>query len=209
MLTFFDVLVYFIASLSSLYTDGKKIVGEATPGYSLLSSRMFKCIDSTASPKKFAFFMRDPINRLWSQFKMLLAEQATDTYFSEEKFEEAFFQRLESRENDKRIYGISDYISTVKNLENSLGKERIYYGFFERIHSRDGETALMTEICDFLEISKHYPWAQKVVNKGNQRSMHASFGLRAMKTLHPQYSFIADKFGDVPDLWKQSINRFL
>ncbi|MEO1328780.1 MAG: sulfotransferase [Pseudomonadota bacterium] len=194
--------------LLKLHTGGAKIVGEATPAYSTLEAALLRRIYEGSKPSKFIFVMRDPVSRLWSQARMIAGRETDGTASAmvarATEVLDGFLERATEGDDDKR----SNYRRSVQNLDSSIPAEDLHYEFYEALFDPEGEQQAVRRICAFLGIQEHPPRMGRVLNKGVEVKMPEEFGRRAMGWLRPQYSFVEERFGTLPQRWRDTIERF-
>jgi len=178
-------------------SQGERVVGDISPGYAMLEAEGFAAMDAAAPDARFVFIMRDPVSRLWSAMR----HNRSRGFMNGDKnadLNEAFARALE--EPDKGPMMMTDYATTIRNLEAAVPQERIGYFFFETLFSQE----TMDRMTDFLNIGRVQADAEHVVNPGSDSGAEPSPGLAriARERLEDVYTFIYGKFGDqVPHDW--------
>lgn len=177
--------------------QGEPVVGDISPGYAMLKPQGFAAMDAAASDARFLFIMRDPVSRLWSAMRhnrsrgFINGDRNAD-------LGEAFARALEAQHKGPMM--MTDYATTIRNLEAAVPRERIGYFFFETLFSEES----MDRITEFLGISPMQADARHVVNPGSDSGLHPSPELTqiARAKLSDVYSFVHRKFGSaVPPEW--------
>lgn len=99
-----------------------KFYSEITPSYSLLPIDAFYEIKKQFSNIKVIFMMRDPIDRMISQYKMHCRLTGKELNFCDKYF----FDFV----NSKKVAERGDYKSTVQNLDKVFNENQVFYGFY-------------------------------------------------------------------------------
>lgn len=122
-----------------------KIKGEISPSYTTLTAEQVEHAYNLAPNAKIIFFMRNPIERCWSHFKLIYlknADKSIDDY--SEKFIKNY---IKSSDQEFR----SDYIRTYENWSKYYSLDNIYIDFFDRIS--DDPDGLLKDLCEFLGVN--------------------------------------------------------
>ena len=128
---------------SSIFEPGReKITGDITPAYSTLDINQVSYIHELMPNAKIIFLMRNPIDRAWSQVKMLAEENNLNLNNISREF---IFKTI----NSKRQILRGDYKRTLYNWQTYY-KEQFFIGFFEEITERPED--FLVRLCRFLEI---------------------------------------------------------
>ncbi len=114
------------------------VCGEITPSYALLPEKGAQHIASLCKNVKIIFVMRDPIERGWSELKMLLRRKnnpADDRVLLEKAASRLFLER-------------GDYFATIERFRQYTPKENFLPVYFDNLTQQPKE--FLGEICDFL-----------------------------------------------------------
>jgi len=129
----------------ALFSPGPgQIAGEVTPDYAPLEERVVARIHALMPRARIIYFLRNPIDRAWSQAAMYFSRynhRSLHTIGDEEI--KAFLVRGD----------VSKHANYVKNLqvwERFYSPPQIFVGFYEQL-VRDPQ-ALLREICQFLGV---------------------------------------------------------
>lgn len=177
--------------------QGESVVGDISPGYAMLESEGFAAMNAAAPDARFLFIMRDPVSRLWSAMRHNRSRGFINGD-REANLEEAFVKALEAQDRGPMM--MTDYATTIRNLEAAVPPERIGYFFFETLFSQE----TMDQISEFLRIDRMRADFGHVVNPGSDAGLRppAELTQRARDRLSSIYSFVHTKFGDrVPPGW--------
>ena len=121
--------------------DQGRIVGEITPSYSILQPKIISQIRSEFDIKKLILILRDPVERGWSQYKMMTERKSNDP-------EKVYMKKkLVERGHAKSI---------IENWEAHFEPERLFIGFYDDI--KDRPFWFLKKLCDFLQVEfkEHY-----------------------------------------------------
>lgn len=115
---------------ASLFEPGKgKVVGEITPAYSILNRDEVARVHALMADARIIFFMRNPIERAWSQAAMYYANNPNPITAPTPK---ARFRRV--FETHKGVRLRTDYLRTLDNWRSFYPDQQIFVGFLEDVH---------------------------------------------------------------------------
>jgi hypothetical protein len=112
--------------------------GEITPEYALLPDEGVAHIIKLAPRARFLFVLRDPIERGWSDLRMLRSRQAAKPFSDR--------HRIESRD----FFARADYMTTIERFRRHAGIENLLVLFFDHIAANP--RALLARVCEFLGV---------------------------------------------------------
>ena len=104
----------------------KKIQGEITPAYSILSIEEIKRLKKVANPEKILFIIRNPIDRAWSHYQYLVQRGKEIDKKNLIKEIKSFMLSDEQRER-------SNYIQIINKYRTFFKDEDIYILFYDSI----------------------------------------------------------------------------
>ena len=104
----------------------KKIQGEITPAYSILSIEEIRRLKKVANPEKILFIIRNPIERAWSHYQYLVQRGKK---FDKKNLVKEIKSFMLSDEQRKR----SNYIEIINKYRNFFQDEDIYILFYDSI----------------------------------------------------------------------------
>lgn len=84
--------------------------------------------------------MRDPVDRMISQYKMHCRLTGKELNFCDKYFIDFV--------NSKKVTERGDYKSTVQNLDKVFNENQVFYGFYEEMFSSE----FIDKLCLFLDI---------------------------------------------------------
>lgn len=185
-------------SYIDLMTEGLEpgqVALDITPSYALVDAPIFRQMAGLGDTR-FLFVMREPVARVWSAVRMQMTKKVEDPA----EFEAACQERLDlmlERES-KREFARTDYVSTLRKLEDCVPEGRRLVLFYENLFMQ--ETA--DRICAFLGIASQPVDDLGVVNQGTRAEMRPDQVTALAKTLQPQYQAVCAAFGaEVPEAW--------
>lgn len=175
----------------------ERVVGDITPGYSLLSEKTLREMAGLSADVRFVYVMRDPVERLWSHVRMVARRRARGD-----------LRRQAGRILDKVLVGgethISergDYSGTVERLKAAVPPERLFLCTYEELLTQP----VLDRLCAFLGIRPLPGAFEKRVHSGVEISMSDSQRQRAAAWLRPQYDYVAANLGALPPAWQASL----
>ncbi len=178
-----------------------KVVGEFSPTYSALSADHFLRIKNLLNADfniKVVFLMRDPIDRIWSQQRMIEGKPSKGGIAKvvvPGEFKAKFFKH-------KGVVARTVFDQTIINLEQVFNKDEIFYGFYETFFVDDE----IERLCDFLGISHiKANFSKKVgASQRSEETPNIDGVKEARKFYDTTYSFCAERFGEefIRSIWK-------
>lgn len=150
---------------SSIFEPGVgKVTGDITPAYSTLDLNQVSYIHELMPDAKIIFLMRNPIDRAWSQVKMLAEENNIDLNKNPRKF---IFDTI----NSKRQILRGNYKRTINNWQTYYN-EKFFIGFFEEITECPED--FLARVCRFLEIDASREIVPKTIRDKFNVGVHLS-----------------------------------
>lgn len=190
------------AELLRQHAQDRKVFGEITPAYAILPSEQIGQIYSAFPNTKLIYLIRDPISRLWSHARRAAGNDRDRTA-------NTILQDINSGKYPD-VLKRSDYRETILALERAVPGPNVHIEFSENLFS-GGETAAIArrKICDFLTIPNHSPpTVDQVRNGAPPGDLSDQLARETMAWLRPQYNFIADRFGYLPDSWASKLEAY-
>ncbi len=188
-------------------SQNKKVVGEITPAYSMLSIEGFSNIKSLLPSVKIIFLMRDPIDRFISQAKFLNKLRKTKG-----KDELDIQKKYLSMLKDETYMMRSDYHGILDRLEKVFEDQNILTLFYEDLLG-DKCVSKMHLVEEFLNLPNKsdeeiLSWKSVKYNATSDEKMpdeaRAIIGKKFKKT----YEYIFKKFDTVPEKWLDNYEKF-
>lgn len=194
------------------------VVCDITPTYALLDSPMFRDMASIGQAR-FLFILRDPVDRLWAQIRMMVRAQNLAGNLTPAAYQDACIAhaweligsgRLAALAPTDHAMGRADYARTIIALEAAVPAERIKYLFYDQLFTQ----ASADEICTFLDIAPGLALPARPEAKPGPEgdAPEAILPARLARALHaalyPQYEFLRGWFGDsLPAPWQEAAAR--
>jgi len=144
LLSFLDNTQNYFDYFDYLYlkNDAVELVGDITPSYALLESNIFEHIKSELEKRDFevklVFLMRDPYERIWSNYRMGKRNNSLKGINMTEEDEEGLRMSYQNSGIKRR----TEYQRTVEELEKVFSPKNIHYGFYENLFTEEGYGAL-------------------------------------------------------------------
>ncbi|MEM9349686.1 MAG: sulfotransferase [Pseudomonadota bacterium] len=180
-------------------SEGKKIIGDITPLYALLSSSTFSEMAELADDVRFIFIMRDPVDRIISgirHFSRRVDLTEADVY---DHLDRLIKDILADDHNVNLLR--SRYETTLKALDRAVAPDRLLVLFYEDLFSEQTRIAVQ----DFLGLQSELPWeTERRQNPAKGASFSGSDAQRRdlRERLDPTYRYVRERFGDaVPQRW--------
>lgn len=172
--------------------------GDVTPIYGLLGRDAFAEMATQHPNMRFVFVMRDPVDRLWSHTRMRARRLKLSPG------DAGFDALIQSRLEEKRFLGRSDYARTITELEAAVPQGQILYLFYEELFSDER----LHELCNFLGLDfvpGHY---DEKVFAGMVADAPEAWLTSARQRLAPVYEFVSQRFGArVPQSWLGGVSQ--
>lgn len=120
-----------------------KISGDISPAYYRLPEEAIRGISELLPDAKIIIFVRNPIDRVFSNAKMELCLQQNKKF--EEVPEQCFYDLF-----NKEFNVCPSYIRLIAQWSKYFPEKNIHVNFYEKLAAQPFE--FLTEICEFLEI---------------------------------------------------------
>jgi hypothetical protein len=180
-----------------------KVAGEITPAYSVLDRDSVVHVHELVPDAKIIFFMRNPIERVWSQTVMSFdrAKKGSAEFVSEEEL----FQRSER----DSMWKLSNYLRTFENWGACYSEEQIFVGFLEDIHFFPGE--LLKSLYGFLAVDPSFdpPLTEIKVHSRSAGSMPTKIAVHLARAYQEEIARLSERFGGYASFWLYCANRLI
>ncbi len=178
-----------------------RLVGDVTPAYSLLAPEKLREMAGVVAKTRFIYILRDPIERLWSNIRVLAAaKEDAKTEFP------LVANRLMDQslgKSDHNVIKRSNYKAALENLEAAVPVSSRLVLFFEELFS----VKTVERICEFLGLNYHPADMSFRVNEGPALELDGTRRKSAWVMLREQYEAVAERFGDLPEAWQRNMVR--
>jgi Sulfotransferase family len=180
-----------------------KVAGEITPAYSVLDRDSVVHVHELVPDAKIIFFMRNPIERVWSQTVMSFDRAKKGS--AESVSEEQLFQRSER----DSMWKLSNYLRTFENWGACYSEARIFVGFLEDIHFFPRE--LLRSLYGFLGVNPSFdpPLTEKKVHSRSAGSMPTRIAVHLARTYQEEITRLSERFGGYASFWLFCANRLV
>lgn len=179
-------LAWYSSIWSKLAPDGLK-AGEITPAYSIIEEETIRIIKEELKVPKVIILLRDPVERGWSQYKMMTERKSNDPDKVYKK------KRLLDRGNVKQI---------LNRWERYYAEDEIFIGFFEEI--KENPYGLLERICKFLQINFNpslFPEASSPVRVSRDEICPDHILSFFVEYYTQDLIYLANRFGGYPHQW--------
>jgi hypothetical protein len=184
---------------ASLFEQGRgKIIGEATPDYSILEEGMVARIHKLMPHAKVIFFMRNPIERPYSSAVMQLRNLKGMGREVEESALQPFF---ESFCRHPTVVSHTCYLRSLEKWRRFYPDEQIFVGFLEDIHFYP--VRLLQRLYGFLELDPSHTQEAKrrKINSGFQENMPSQLAAELARTYYEDLQRLSACFGGYTCFW--------
>jgi hypothetical protein len=177
---------------------GARVVGDITPAYALLSEARLTMMAGLAPVTRFIYILRDPIERLWSNIRMMAGwKGGSDAEIAERA--NWIFDRW-TRGEEEAVQERCDYAGALARLSAAVPETSRFIAFYEDLFSQ--ETA--DRICGFLGIAAHPAPLDRRVHESVRIPLDPARREIAATRLAPQYDTVSQMFGRVPARWQST-----
>lgn len=185
-------------------SEGARLVGDVTPAYGLLSVERLSGLLQVAADTRILYLIRDPLARLWSHVRMIATRSAEPAGF--ERVARDLLGRIVAGDlsgEGKGIVERGDYAAILPNLDAAFAGKRLMVQFQEELMTSAG----VARLSDFLGISPAVAAFDKRVHEGRALALDEGLAARARAWLAPQYDFVAQRFGALPEAWSRNMEK--
>ncbi|WP_421853245.1 sulfotransferase [Oricola sp.] len=188
------------AYFRSIVDQGYRVTGDITPSYALLPVQRLadlkSRLEAVGLTVKVVFSMRDPVERCWSEARMirrmrnqrLTPELAA---LSEADHVRAEYSRFHSEQRTR-------YQRTVQRLDDVFDKDDIFYGFYESLF----QAPSLERLGQFLGIPVAIEKTAEVVNQSPKtRGLDPELRREIAGFYRDTYEFCFDRFPETRELW--------
>jgi len=166
-----------------------KVAGEMTPSYAVLPDAGLALMKELAPDAKFIFSMRDPIERAWSQVRML-----SDMPGLTEK------GRARQMRDFDDIVARSDYVTTIRRYNEVFPNNPFLALSYEDVTEKPEET--VRAMFDFLGVDQpDVVWLPPARNVGKPKSIPEEQYARLKEAMTPVYRSLMEAMPDKAAPW--------
>lgn len=176
-----------------------RLVGDITPAYSLLPADDLAKMAALTPVTRFVYILRDPVDRLWSNMRMVAARQS-NTESQTGAMARRLFDKVIAGKNPQ-AFSRSDYASALTRIEAAVPDAQRLTLFFENLF----KVETVRQICRFLGLSYVTAQTQHSVHAGPALMLGNEQRAAAQAFLAPQYAAVAQRFQTLPDRWHENM----
>jgi hypothetical protein len=171
-----------------------RLSGEVTPDYSALSAARVRHVHALLPGAKIFFFMRNPLERAWSQAAMFVKRSGKVG---------GAMNNLEGDHSRAR----TDFVRTLRAWRSYYADEQIFVGFLEDIHFRPDE--LLASVYRFLGVSEIPPQPElhERVHVGTSSAIPAEALTRLLGLYSELIDELDEMFGGHATWWRYCRDR--
>ena len=178
--------------------DDARLVGDLTPAYALLTQQRLRQMAGIAPDVRFIYLLRDPVERLWSHVRTVSRQRSPEGTVVRQRTNRILARTLDGEEEQIVVRG--DYRAAITKLRAAIDPDRLLFVFYEEMFEEAG----LRRILDFLGLRWHAPAVSRAEYEGRALGMLHDHRRDARRTLAPQYDFVAEAMGRVPDTWRRA-----
>jgi len=188
--------VGFYKSFLQTHYKGEPVIFEASPGYALCRSQTFIKMANVAPDTRLIFFLRDPVERLWSASKYIWRRRLESGQASPEDVYEFFKDRITNKES--LGFRHSDYHRTFSEIQAAGVNDKLTVVFQENLHLQSERDI----VADTLGFCPEFNMQNKVNTHSQHFELTSDLRQNAIDALCLTYQTIHKKFNNrVPDTW--------
>ena len=182
---------------------GGKVAGEITPAYSALDRDRVAHIHGLMPDAKLVFFMRNPIERAWSQTVMSFDKAEKGS--AESAAEKELFERIDRNSTFK----LSNYLRTFENWGSFYPEERFFVGFLEDTNFLPRD--LLRDLYGFLGVDPGFepPLSDKKVHSRSASTMPTKVAVHLARGFREEIGRLGERFGGYASFWLYCAERLV
>lgn len=187
------------ADYRSLFADaGKRVCGEITPGYSVLSAERIARVAELMPNVKLILLLRNPVERAWSQARMNLIKQTGRAF--EQIDAQLFYDHFVSAHSRRR----GDYPAMLDRWLNAFDPSQLFIGFYEQIINEPRK--LIADVLRHIGVARpgglrRLPLKQ-VVHGGPDVTIPTQYERFLRRLYADQIEQLIERFGDRVAHWR-------
>jgi hypothetical protein len=188
---------------ASLFEPKKgQIAGDITPAYAVLDEAALSRVHRLVPEAKILYFMRNPVERTWSQTVMYFDRYGRDV-------EAATVSELREHFELERVRRRAEYLRTLEDWRRFYPEERIFVGFLEDTHFHPAE--LLGYVYEFLGVDPTFEpsGAGQKVHSRSSASMPTEAAVTLARAYLPDLERLQGQFGGYASFWLYCAKRLL
>ena len=154
-----------------------KLIGDFTPAYGMLKEATFRAMAGLTDKVRFVYLMRDPVERIWSNIRMVAGHEGRAAL--EVKIKGVLDGTAVN------ILERSNYRRTLNRLSAALPRQMFHIEFYERLFTPEA----IARLCAFLGITPEPAQYDRVVHRSVSADLPAAQRAQLQAALKPQYNF--------------------
>lgn len=177
-----------------------KITGDFTPSYALLNKKQYslikKKLESVGFEVKVIFLMRDPVERVWSSFRMIqkYQELRKEKKITNNQLIKKFIKEYKNEEIALR----SNYHLTIKEIEKVFKQDNILFLFYEQLFNEN----TFIQIEKFIGIKISFDPNDKI-NESSVICLPEMYKNKIFSHYKNVYRYCFDRFPETKNFWRK------
>lgn len=172
--------------------QGRPVLFEATPDYSMLDRSGFQAMRDTHPNTKLIFLLRNPADRFWSSMKFNRTHNPAFDI-------DVMFDRLLERED---FMLLADYGRTLAEVLSVFPRERLHLEFYENLFDQGA----VDRICQFAGVSPRAADFGGRSNASFEGDMPPERRAQAVRAYAHIYQAMASQLGEaLPESWRRDL----
>jgi len=188
----------YLAFLTRNVGPGTRLVGDITPAYGLLDQDVLAEMVAMAPETRFVMLLRDPLDRLWSNLRMVAGWRLKDGEEIEDKANRLFNRALRGKEVP--VVARSDYAGMLARLQSVVPADRLHVEFYEDLFTQGA----VDRLCVFLGLDPQAGDFDRRVHASPAAELDAGKARQASDLLLPHYDYVQAMMGDLPARWHKN-----
>ncbi len=176
-----------------------KVVGEFTPANGVLSVPVLKSLAKLSTKPKFLLLLRDPVDRMWSQLRMMARTQSESLDQAPQRAE--FLLNAFLADDLPKLAVRHRYDTMIENVREAIPPSQLQLRFYETFYCTSG----LASFCDFLGIEPRVDKLDERPHLGISAPLSLTDRQRLRDRLIDQYSATQAALGPLPPRWREQL----
>lgn len=176
--------------------EGRRLVADITPSYAGLPVSRLALMARILPDVRFLYLLRDPVSRFWSHVRMLALRQVRSAAAVPAAARAMMSEILAGRST--AVVERGDYAANVSHLRMAVAPQKLSLVVQEEMMTETGIRGLWA----FLGIGAAKADFSRRAHEGVQAPLTAEERTALRRWLQPQYDFVEDLFGRLPQAWQ-------